>query len=34
MWYRLRTKRLGGIVALLLGYISCAAVVGAFRWLI
>lgn len=34
MWYRLRAKRLGGIVALLLGFISCGAFLGALRWLI
>lgn len=33
MWYRLRAKRLGGIVALLLGVISCGAFLGAVRWL-
>jgi hypothetical protein len=27
MWYRLRTKRLGGAVALLLGFLSCGALV-------
>jgi hypothetical protein len=34
MWYRLRTKRVGGIFALLLGFISCGAFIGALRWLI
>ena len=34
MWFRLRTKRLGGIVALLLGFISCGAFIGALRWLL
>jgi hypothetical protein len=33
MWYRLPAKRLGGIVALLLGIISCGAFLGALRWL-
>jgi hypothetical protein len=33
MWYRLTTKRLGGIVALLLGFVSCGAFLGALRWL-
>lgn len=33
MWYRLRSKRLGGIVALLLGIVSCGAFLGAWRWL-
>jgi hypothetical protein len=34
MWYRLKAKRRGGIVALLLGFASCAAVVTGLRWLI
>ena len=34
MWFRLRTKRLGGIVALALGFISCGAFVIAWRWLL
>ena len=34
MWYRLRTKRGGGIVALLLGFISCGAFIGALQWLL
>ena len=33
MWFRLRAKRLGGIVALALGFISCGAFIGALRWL-
>jgi hypothetical protein len=33
MWYRLRAKRLGGILALLLGFIGCGSFVGALRWL-
>jgi hypothetical protein len=33
MWYRLRTKRFGGIVALLLGLVSCGALVAGLRWL-
>lgn len=33
LWYRLRAKRLGGIVALLLGFITCVAFIGALRWL-
>lgn len=33
MWYRLRAKRLGGIVALLLGFIACGAFLGALRYL-
>jgi hypothetical protein len=31
MWYRLRAKRLGGIFALLLGFISCGVFIGALR---
>ena len=34
MWFRLRAKRLGGIVALALGFISCGAFVSALRWLL
>jgi hypothetical protein len=34
MWFRLRAKRIGGIVALALGFISCAAFIGALRWLL
>ena len=34
MWYRLRAKRLGGIVALLLGWITCGAFLGVLRWLV
>jgi hypothetical protein len=34
MWFRLRAKRLGGIVALTLGFISCGACIGALRWLL
>jgi len=34
MWFRLRDKRIGGIVALVLGFLSCGAFVGAFRWLL
>jgi hypothetical protein len=33
MWYRLRTKRLGGIVALLLGFISCGILLAGLRFL-
>ena len=33
MWYRLKPKRLGGIVALLLGFISCGAFVIGLGWL-
>ena len=34
MWFRLRTKRLGGVVALALGFASCGAFVVALRWLL
>jgi hypothetical protein len=34
MWFRLRAKRLGGIVALALGFISCGAFIGALGWLL
>jgi len=34
MWYRLKTKRRGGVVALLLGFVSCGAFVFGLRWLI
>ena len=34
MWFRLRAKRVGGIVALLLGFVSCGAFIGALRWLL
>jgi hypothetical protein len=34
MWFRLRAKRLGGIVALALGFMSCGAFLGALRWLL
>ena len=33
MWYRLKGKRLAGIVALLLGVVSCGALVLGLRWL-
>lgn len=34
MWYQLRPKRRGGIIALLLGFGSCIAFLAGFRWLI
>ncbi len=34
MWFRLRAKRVGGIVALALGFLSCGAFMGALRWLL
>ena len=34
MWFRLRAKRLGGIVALALGFTSCGAFISALRWLL
>ena len=33
MWFRLRSKRLGGTVALALGFLGCGAFLGALRWL-
>jgi hypothetical protein len=33
MWFRLKTKRRWGIVALLLGSVSCAAFVAGLGWL-
>jgi hypothetical protein len=33
MWYRLKAKRRAGIVALLLGCVSCGAFVTGLRWL-
>jgi hypothetical protein len=33
MWYRLKAKRRAGIVALLLGFVSCGAFVTGLRWL-
>jgi hypothetical protein len=32
MWFRLKAKRVSGMVALALGVISCGAFVGALRW--
>jgi hypothetical protein len=34
MWFTSRAKRVGGIVALALGCISCGAFIGALRWLL
>lgn len=34
MWWQLKPRRRGGIVALLLGFVSCAAFVAGFRWLL
>ena len=34
MWYRLKAKRRGGIIALLLGFVGCGAFVTGLRWLI
>ena len=34
MWFRLRARRLGGIVALALGSITCGAFIGGLRWLL
>jgi hypothetical protein len=33
MWYRLKAKRRGGAVALLLGFLSCGFLVAGLRWL-
>jgi hypothetical protein len=33
MWYQLKTKRRGGIVALILGLLSCGVFVAGLRWL-
>jgi hypothetical protein len=33
MWYRLKAKRLGGIIALLVGLVSCGAFVAGLSWL-
>ena len=33
MWFRLRAKRFGGIVALFLGFTSCGAFIWALKWL-
>ena len=34
MWFRLKARRLGGIVALGLGFVSCGTFLGALRWLL
>jgi len=34
MWFRLRARRLAGIVALALGVLSCGAFVGALGWVL
>jgi hypothetical protein len=34
MWYRLKAKRLGGTIALLLGLVTCGAFVAGFGWLL
>jgi hypothetical protein len=34
MCYRLKTKRLGGIIALPIGLVSCSAFVTGFGWLL
>ena len=34
MWFRLRAKRLGGVLALLFGFVSCGAFIGMLRWLL
>lgn len=34
MWYRLKPKRGWGVIALLLGFVSCGAFLAGFRWII
>lgn len=34
MWYRLKSKRRGGIVALALGFVTCGLFVAGLRWLL
>jgi hypothetical protein len=34
MWFRLKAKRVSGMVALALGVISCGAFIGALRWVV
>jgi hypothetical protein len=34
MWYRLKPKRGWGVIALLLGLVSCGAFLAGFRWII
>ena len=34
MWYQLRPKRRGGIVALVLGFVSCGLFAAGLRWLL
>jgi hypothetical protein len=34
MWYPLKAKRRAGVVALLLGFVSCSAFLAGFRWLL
>lgn len=34
MWYRLKAKRRGGLIALFLGFASCSAFVAGLRWFI
>jgi hypothetical protein len=34
MWFRLRAKRVGGVLALLFGFVSCGAFIGMLRWLL
>ena len=33
MWYQLKPKRRGGVIALLLGFASCMAFLAGFRWI-
>jgi hypothetical protein len=34
MWFRLKEKQLGGIIAVILGLVSCGAMVAGLRWMI
>ncbi|MCA1562039.1 MAG: hypothetical protein LC753_12450 [Acidobacteria bacterium] len=34
MWYRLKAKRQGGVIALLLGAVTCGAFLGGVSWLL
>jgi hypothetical protein len=34
MWFRLKPKRLGGLIALVLGFVSCLAFLASFSWLV
>lgn len=34
MWYQLKPKRRGGVIALLLGFAGCIAFLAGFRWIV